>query len=158
MKKLWCGILSLVSAVFLGAMAMAEADLLVRNVVSGEEKQLGQAEILEFEQIEISTANEFIDGTRLFKGPLMREVLNMCGAGNAHTVRLIAANDYQVEINTEEFLTYDVILAHSVDGEPLSRRDKGPLWLIYPMSDNPELEDPVFNSRLIWQVVRVEYW
>jgi hypothetical protein len=29
--------------------------------------------------------------------------------------------------------------------------------VIYPMSDHIELRDPVFNSRLIWQLVKLEY-
>jgi hypothetical protein len=44
-----------------------------------------------------------------------------------------------------------------MDGVPLSKRDKGPIWMIYPMSDHEELRDPVYNSRLIWQVVKLEY-
>ena len=42
------------------------------------------------------------------------------------------------------------------DGKPLSRRDKGPLWLMYPISDNAALRDPIYLRRLIWQVIRIE--
>ena len=42
------------------------------------------------------------------------------------------------------------------DGKPLSRREKGPLWLMYPISDHAELRDPIYLRRLIWQVVRIE--
>ena len=42
------------------------------------------------------------------------------------------------------------------DGEKLSRREKGPLWLMYPISDHAELNDPIYLRRLIWQVVRIE--
>ena len=56
------------------------------------------------------------------------------------TVRFIAANDYYVDIPTEDFADYDAILAMEADGKPLSRRDKGPLWLMYPISDHAELQ------------------
>ena len=46
----------------------------------------------------------------------------------------VAANDYYVDIPTEDFTTYDAILAMEADGERLSRREKGPLWLMYPIS------------------------
>jgi hypothetical protein len=34
-------------------------------------------------------------------------------------------------------------------------REKGPLWLMYPFSDVPELSDGIFKSRIIWQLVEV---
>ena len=91
-----------------------------------------------------------------YRGPLVRDVLAQLGLDDATQVRLIAANDYFVDIPTEDFRKYDAILAMQADGEPLSRRDKGPLWLMYPISDHAELKDPVYQRRLIWQVVRIE--
>ena len=71
-------------------------------------------------------------------------------------MRFVAANDYYVDIPTSDFADYDAILAMEADGEPLSRREKGPLWLMYPISDHAELRDPIYLRRLIWQVVRIE--
>ncbi len=42
------------------------------------------------------------------------------------------------------------------DGERLSLRDKGPLWLMYPIDDHAELQDPLYNVRLIWQLTSME--
>ena len=83
-------------------------------------------------------------------------LLAQFGLEHADAVRLTAANDYFVDIPTGDFQAYDVILAMQADGKPLSRRDRGPLWLMYPISDHAELNDPVYFRRLIWQVVRIE--
>jgi hypothetical protein len=91
-----------------------------------------------------------------YRGPLVRDVLAQLGLDGLDFVRLVAANDYYVDIPTEDFRTYDAILAMEADGERLSRREKGPLWLMYPISDYPELRDPIYMRRLIWQVVRIE--
>jgi len=48
-----------------------------------------------------------------------------------------------------------VIFATSQDGIKFSLRDKGPIWVIYPMTDNRKLQDRVYNDRLIWQLVKV---
>ena len=56
-----------------------------------------------------------------------------------HRCDCIAANDYFVDIPTQDFRDYDAILAMEADGKQLSRRDKGPLWLMYPISDHAEL-------------------
>ena len=50
---------------------------------------------------------------------------------------------------------YDVILAVLRDGEPMSVRDKGPIWVIYPMDDHAELRDDSFNGRLVWQLKNI---
>ena len=107
-------------------------------------------------QATVVTENEFANGKVAYRGPLMRDVLAQLGLDGVSEVRLVAANDYFVDIPTEDFLAYDAILAMEADGTPLSRRDKGPLWLMYPISDHPELNDPIYLRRLIWQVVRIE--
>ena len=86
----------------------------------------------------------------------MRDVLAQLGLDDVAEVRLIAANDYFVDIPTEDFRAYDAILAMEADGKRLSRREKGPLWLMYPISDHAELNDRIYLRRLIWQVVRIE--
>jgi len=115
------------------------------------------AELKAMPQSEIRTANEFIDGVRSFRGPRVSYLLRICNADGAASVRMIALNDYEVEVQVSEFDKYQPILALTMDGKELSVRDKGPIWVIYPMSDFSELRDPVFNSRLIWQLDRILY-
>ncbi len=107
-------------------------------------------------QTTVVTENEFSDGKVSYRGPLVRDVLARGGLGTVDSVKMTAANDYYVDIPTSDFREYDVIFAMEANGERLSRREKGPLWLMYPMSDHPELKDPLYTRRLIWQVVRIE--
>ena len=107
-------------------------------------------------QVTVKTENEFSDGVVTYRGPLVRDVLAKLGLDKLDQVRFIAANDYYVDIPTEDFANYDAILAMEANGEKLSRREKGPLWLMYPISDHAELKDPIYLRRLIWQVVRIQ--
>lgn len=132
----------------------AEAITLI-NSVSGAKVILTEAELLALPQATVNTENEFVDAMTAFTGPLGRDVLALVGEGGS-TVVLTAVNDYAVEVPIEDFINYDVVFAMSADGERFSRRDKGPIWVVYPMSDNAELQDPVYNARLIWQLVKVE--
>lgn len=109
-----------------------------------------------FEQTSILTANDFVDGRVTFTGPLLQDVMADAGLDPDGMVLLTAADDYQVEVDAQEFTRYGAILALTQDGQMLSRRDKGPIWVIYPMSDFKELQDPVYNGRLIWQLVRID--
>lgn len=155
---------------FLGMLAIALAALsaaapvAMAQVVLTLSRGPGNAEILEFSlddlrampQVTIVTENEFIDGKAAYRGPLVRDVLEQLALDRVDTIRLIAVNDYYVDIPTRDFLDYDAILALEVDGKPLSRRDKGPIWLMYPISDHAELREHVYVNRLIWQVYRIE--
>ena len=105
---------------------------------------------------QIETLNDWVDEETRFSGPLLRDLLESVDADMPELVRFVAINDYSVEIPTTDFWEWDVILAVRMNGELLSPRDKGHYWVVYPVSDNPELKDPLYNGRHIWQVVRME--
>jgi hypothetical protein len=107
-------------------------------------------------QVTVVTGHQFADGEVTYRGPLVRTVIDRLSLGQYAELRFTAANGYYVDIPTSDFVLFDAILAMEADGARLSRRDKGPLWLMYPMSDNVSLSDPIYISRLIWQVVRIE--
>ena len=111
-----------------------------------------EAELEALEWRVIRTKTEFTDGENEFAGPRIAAILDLIGRAGATTVEMVAANDYAVEIAIEEILQYDAIAAMEMDGQRLSLRDKGPLWVMYPLDDFGELRDPAYNSRLIWQL------
>lgn len=102
----------------------------------------------------IVTHTSWTDGAIRFEGVLARSVLSAVGA-NGKAVRAEALNDYTSVIPFEEFRNHDVILAFAMDGKRLSRRDKGPLWIIYPWDDNPDLKSPDRASYAVWQLRRL---
>lgn len=107
------------------------------------------------DQTVVVTANEYVDGEVEFSGPLARDVIDMLPE-LPEEVLMTAINDYAITVPVSDFYDYDVILALSQDGTRLSRRDKGPIWLIYPTGDFEELQDRIHNDRLIWQLIRIE--
>jgi len=157
MTRRLSGFLVFLVAALIGGMTLSQTVLTVSNATSGTTMTFSLADLQAMPQTDIRTENEFVDGKRDFRGPLARNVLDLAGGKQAKTVILTAANDYQVEFKAVELRKYDVILALTMDGKALSRRGKGPIWMIYPMSDHAELRDPVFNSRLIWQLVKIGY-
>lgn len=135
-------------------MAVAEITLTLINTNTEEVITLTDDELLAFEQVTIRTENEFVDGMAEFSGPRARDVLALFEA-EVEDYTLTAVNDYSVVIPAEDFENYDVIFAMYQDGERFSLRTKGPLWVIYPMSDYDVLQDRVYNDRLIWQLASV---
>src|SRR5690554_77532 len=91
---------------------------------------------------ELATSTSVTDGINHFEGFLMRDLLEWVGAeGEAAAAR--ALNDYLIEIPLEDFQDYDVLVADTMDGEALTPRDKGPLWIVYPRDDHQDRKSVV---------------
>jgi hypothetical protein len=99
----------------------------------------------------VETVTPWTDGQTTFTGPLARDLLTLVGAAGKQ-VEAVALNDYAVVIPTSDFEDYRVILAMLMNGKPMGVRDKGPLWVIYPWSEHPELQTDVVHGRSIWQL------
>ncbi|UFN50111.1 molybdopterin-dependent oxidoreductase [Roseomonas sp. OT10] len=106
-------------------------------------------------QRQLSTPTAWTDGIKQFEGVLARAVLERVGAQGG-VVRARAVNDYMIDIPRQDFERYDVLLAYRMDGRDLTTRDKGPLWIVYPRSEHPELDDAQYNSRWVWQLRSLE--
>ncbi len=118
--------------------------------------QFSREDLKALRQAKITTSNDFIDGTAVFSGPLATDVIDRIGRAGSVSVRMLAKNDYSIEVTLDEIRKYEPILALEMDGVPLSPRNKGPIWLMYPVSDYPELSDPAYNGKLIWQLELIE--
>ena len=137
----------------LGGTVTAQTVLTVTHDDATIEYDLAALEALP--QTEFTTKNSFIDDASVFSGPLLRDVLELSNLLNEDTITLRAANDYEITYPVSDATDYDVIIATQRDGDEMSVREKGPLWLMYPFSDFPELSDDLFKSRLVWQLVEV---
>lgn len=90
-----------------------------------------------------------------FTGPLLRDVLALAGARGS-SIEAYALNDYRVSIPMEDVLQHPVILARLMDDQPMSVRDKGPLFIIYPFDDDRRLRSSIYYSRCAWQLKALE--
>ena len=99
----------------------------------------------------IETMTPWTDGVAKFEGPLAGDLMKRVGAMGSR-VKATATNDYSVELPVSDFAAYRVILAMKMNGETLRTRSKGPLWVIYPWSEWPELRTEIGYGRSIWQI------
>ncbi|MGL6333913.1 molybdopterin-dependent oxidoreductase [Aeromonas jandaei] len=108
-------------------------------------------------EYEIKTHTPWYDEAKTFRGPLLKDVLSKVGA-NGKLLTITALNDYSVQVPASDAEKYHVILARKMNGQLLSIRDKGPLFLVYPFDKYPELRNKLYYGRSIWQinVIKVE--
>lgn len=105
--------------------------------------------------VEFTTTTTWTDGPQVFKGVLMRDLLLMLGVTGG-TIRATAINDYAVDIPVSDAVEGGPIVAYLLNGQPMSVRDKGPLWIVYPYESRSEYRSEVIYSRSIWQLDRME--
>ncbi|MFN2331396.1 MAG: molybdopterin-dependent oxidoreductase [Halomonas sp.] len=103
---------------------------------------------------EIHTRTPWHQDCGRYEGPLLREVLAAAGV-RSDRVRVRALNDYEAEISLAELHDYDVILAMRRNGSPIQIREFGPLFVLYPFDDHPELLNESVRFRSVWHVVHI---
>lgn len=101
-----------------------------------------------------ATSTIWTDGEPTFTGVPLRRILDDAGIADG-VVAATAINDYAVQIPVEEVTETYPIVAYLLDGEAMSVRDKGPLWVVYPYDSDPALRSEVIYSRSIWQLDRL---
>jgi hypothetical protein len=86
-----------------------------------------------------------------FTGPLLRDVMSAVGASGT-ALKASAIDDYDVVIPFTDIQKYDVILGRKLNGKPLSVRENGPLFVMYPLDSDPALRSKLIFDRCIWQL------
>jgi hypothetical protein len=101
------------------------------------------------------TATAWTEGQPVFEGVLMRDLLDHVGA-SGEKVTVVALNDYKVDVPMSDFKNFPVILAYRMDGQALRVKDKGPLWIVYPADEFPELNNKQTQNKWVWQVKEIQ--
>ena len=86
-----------------------------------------------------------------FTGPLLRDVLAAVKAQGT-LIKAMALNDFQSTIPMEDAMKYDMVMALKMNGQPISVKTKGPLFIVYPYDAKPELRSAVYYERSPWQM------
>ena len=143
------------------ALDLAEGDVLL--TITGAISQANTAGAAEFDRamlagfdaVEIETTTIWTEGVQTFVGVELDDLLAAVGAEGG-TLRAIAHNDYAVDIPVGDAVDGGPIIAYLRNGEEMSLREKGPLWVIYPFDSTPDYQTEQIYSRSIWQLDRIE--
>jgi hypothetical protein len=154
-------------ALCIGTFAMAE-DLQVLTgsailTISGDIEQLEGGDPIVFDRADLmalpattfETSTIWTDGVQSFTGVSLQTLALEIGVNDGRLLAT-AINDYTVEIPLSDAVEGGPIIAYLMDGEEMSIRDKGPLWVIYPYDSDADFRSEVVYSRSIWQLDRLE--
>lgn len=90
-----------------------------------------------------------------WQGVRLSTLLASFGRADVQRLRVEALNDYSALIPLSDLDDFDPILAYRRDGQAIGIAERGPLFVIYPMVDHPELRTQVYFNRTVWQVSRI---
>ncbi|MBL8317541.1 MAG: hypothetical protein JNJ42_04005 [Burkholderiaceae bacterium] len=127
----------------------------IRRTNRGANAVFDMAMLAALPQHHITTRTPWYVQPRKFTGPLLRDVLALALA-QAQTLRVTALNDYRIDIPFDDVQRYDVVLARLLDDMPMTVREKGPLFMIYPFDSVPTLRNARYYSRSVWQLISIE--
>jgi len=132
-------------------------------IISGNLTQTNDAGVARFDlamvdalpQRQTETMTPWFEGPQQFSGPLLSDLMDAVGATGSH-LRIVAINDYATVLPWDDIQRFPVILASRHNGETMSVRNKGPLFVIYPFDEFPSLRNEVYFARSAWQVALIE--
>jgi hypothetical protein len=106
--------------------------------------------------IRFTTPTVWTDGLVTFEGVLLSRLLEVLAVPRDVTeLAMTALNDYHVAIPAADVRTWPVLIALKRDGQYMSIRNKGPLWVVYPRHAFPELAQAKHNPKWIWQLKEI---
>ncbi|MFZ5789152.1 MAG: molybdopterin-dependent oxidoreductase [Pseudomonadota bacterium] len=121
---------------------------------AGETAQFDRSRLESLGMHHLKTHTYWTDGVQDFEGVLLRDLLRAVGSRGKVGV-MEALNDYSVEIPLSDAAFYDVLIALKRNGRDLRIRDRGPLWLVYPIDGHPELDRRATADKMIWHLSRI---
>lgn len=104
---------------------------------------------------EVNTATPWHSGTMRFEGVLLRSVLTTVEARGSNLLAT-AHNEYSATLPASDAARHNVILAMKLNGETMTLRDKGPLFLIYPFDSDKALQTDMTYIRSVWQLRHID--
>jgi len=129
-------------------------DGMINACNDGMEVHLDKAMIEALPRVDVRTANPWDDGEVTYRGVLLRDLMDYVKA-DGKVMTVTALNDYRSDIQLQDTRDYDVILADRRNGTELAVRDKGPLFVVFPFLDHPDLKTDARYAQSVWQVNRI---
>ncbi|KAA2213245.1 molybdopterin-dependent oxidoreductase [Teichococcus oryzae] len=104
---------------------------------------------------EFTTVTPWTPNPRRFSGVPLRKLLEAVRA-QGRELHVTALNDYRSVIPVADGVAAGALLATRMEGSPIRIRDFGPVWIVFPWSDRPELDRPALHHYAVWQLARIE--
>jgi hypothetical protein len=107
-----------------------------------------------FPRHSFATSTIWTEGVDTYEGVLLLDLLAAVGATGTK-VLANGLNDYEITFPVAEVSAEGPLLAYRTNGKPMSVREKGPIWLIFPYDAVKAFRTEQTYARSIWQLYRI---
>lgn len=154
-------IASSAAALMLASRARAQQSIaLTISDTSDREVTLLETDLARLPWHEVSTETRWTTGVQHFRGPSLLAALTLKTWTEAdlrgRRLLLRALNEFEVEIPADHMWEFNPLLAREMNGELLTVRNRGPIWVVYPRDDDPRLLNPVYDEGWVWQLHEIK--
>ena len=113
-----------------------------------------RSDLEQLPQNRFKTTTIWTEGEIAFSGPSLKDVLAAVGL-DGQSVEAVAVNDYKAVIPAKLIGDRFPIVATRRNGEAFGRREKGPLWIVFPFDRSEEFQRELVFSSSAWQVIEL---
>jgi hypothetical protein len=142
-------------------LAQPQAEVVLTVTGSIGNTNQGDTAVFDLEMLQALGADEFqtatiwTEGQQTFTGVPLATLLDALAAEGS-ILEASAINDYSVKIPISDAVEGGPLIAYLRNGQTMTVRDKGPLWIVYPYDARPEYRQELIYSRSIWQLNHIE--
>jgi len=122
--------------------------------LSDKPLELDLKTLISMDATSITTTAPWLDGPTEFKGVRISTLLHSIGANSAQ-FEAVASNDYRFTLSEIDFEKYPIIIAYEKNKELLNIRTQGPLLIMFPFDDFPELLTERNKAASVWQLIEL---
>lgn len=122
----------------------------------GDDRHLTRSDLEAMETVSFDTTTIWTEGVQNFTGVPLSAIVASLGVRKG-TLLASAVNDYTIEFPVVDAMQAGPVIAFLRNGAPMSVRNKGPLWLVYPFDQDPAFQTELAYSRSIWQMDRLAW-
>lgn len=109
-----------------------------------------EKQLEELPQKTFKTKHTWSNIAQEFSGPLLADVLKLVCA-NVRDIYMRSLDQYSVMVNFQTAEKYQPILALKINGQSLTIREKGPVWLMVD-TDGYKIPTRALDNMLVWQL------
>lgn len=137
------------------AAPMGDVILTVSGKISmtnvGDAAQFDLDALMALPKTEYITSTIWTDGDIRFTGVALTDLMQALGA-DPDSIVAKALNDYSITISKDDIGPDYPMIAYHMDGETFSRREKGPLWVVFPYDRSEDFKQELVYGLSVWQL------
>lgn len=95
--------------------------------------------------------------THEFEGITLKDLMNKANANDCTSIKTIAKDKMTITVKAADAVKYPIMIANVQDGGTIPSGEGGPVKLVYPYDQYPEIQSLYKADKWNWYVVKIEF-